>query len=517
MLDNRFYQVCLLLLILALPVSLLAQPEDDEPVVRAILFHSPTCPYCRIVIEQILPPIRETYGDSLEIRFFDLSIPADYQVFAALHEQIPNLPGGIPQLYIDQYVLVGTDQIEQGLPIVVDDCLERGGCDYPFRVEQETPAEEAASSAAEEAAPSAAAAAEPVYVAYCFDPTCPECSRVEYDLEHLQAQYPHLVIRHFNIRDDAALIEAMCEHYDVPSEERLVAPSIFIGSVYLPAEEITLTRLTSLIEAPETASAPPPWEALDAAALQAATGSMIERFERFSIPAVAAAGLLDGINPCAFTTIIFFLSYLTLVGREKHELLLVGGAFTLAVFLSYLALGLGLSALVEQIGAVGTIGKIIYGATAVICLTLAVLSLVDFVRVRRGQTNEMILQLPKALKKSIHGAIRSRSRMKGYITAAFVTGALVSVFELACTGQVYLPTIVFMTGVAEMRSTAIAYLTLYNAMFIVPLIVVFIVAYFGVSSQKLTVFFQAHVGAIKLLTTGLFALLGVWLVLMMLT
>jgi hypothetical protein len=97
------------------------------------------------------------------------------------------------------------------------------------------------------------------------------------------------------------------------------------------------------------------------------------------------------------------------------------------------------------------------------------------------------------------------------VGAAFTAGILVSLFELACTGQVYLPTIVFVTGMVELRLTAIAYLILYNLMFIVPLVLVFGLTYWGTSSRQLTTFFQAKAGAIKLLTSILFGLLGLWL------
>lgn len=493
----RVVFVALLAAVLLFPVTVAGQPDADLPVVRVILFHSPTCPYCRIVLSEILPPIQARYGAQLEVRLYDLSVQTDYQIFAALHEQNPSLPGGIPQLYIDNYVLLGSREIEQGLPLLIDGCLEKGGCDYPFTVtNQPAPVDQ----------PAAADSTEPVYIAYCVDPTCLECDRVTYDLEYLQQRYPNVIVREFDVNHDAALVEAMCAAYDVPPDERLLAPALFIGDLYLPPEQITPDRLERLIAT--AAGAPPPWEGID---VSLAESSIIERFSGFSIPAVAAAGLLDGINPCAFTTIIFFMSYLALVGRQKHEILLVGAAFTLAVFLTYLLMGLGLSALVEQVGAVDVISRIIYGATALICIVLAGLSLSDYFKVRRGETSEIALQLPKRLKAAIHRVIRERSRMKAYIGAAFVTGMLVSIFELACTGQVYLPTIVFMTSVAEMRMTAVAYLVLYNIMFVVPLVVVFIVAYFGVSSQGLTAVFQAHVGKVKLFTTVLFLALGLWL------
>jgi hypothetical protein len=476
-----------------------AAQSNDSAVARLIVFHSPTCPHCREVLQNVLPPLQAHYGKQLEIRLFDLTIPANYEVYAVLHQKLPTLPDGIPQGYIDGYFIVGTDQFRDDLPALIDDCLAKGGCDWAFDLLPATSSEGAVTPAK----------TEPVYLAYCYDPACLECDKVTYDLNYLQAQYPHLVIKRFNLRDDAAMIEAMCQQYGVPEDKRLVAPAIFVGQSYLLQTDINVTRLKTLIE--NSSGAPAPWEKVDTAALTSASGAIAERFSGFSALAVAAAGLLDGINPCAFTTIIFFVSYLALVGHKGRDVLLVGASFTLAVFLTYLAMGMGLSALVGQVGAAAGIGRIIYAATALICLIFAALSLWDFIKIRQGKLTEIALQLPKALKKRIHDTIRTRSRVRRYVLAAFGAGVLVSVFELACTGQVYLPTIVFMTGVAQMRLTALGYLVIYNVLFVVPLIGVFAITYWGTSSQRLTMFFQTNAAAVKLFTALLFSVLGVWL------
>ena len=98
--------------------------------------------------------------------------------------------------------------------------------------------------------------------------------------------------------------------------------------------------------------------------------------------------------------------------------------------------------------------------------------------------------------------------MRRFALAAFVSGMVVSLLELACTGQVYLPTICFVVGVPAMRAHAVLYLGLYNLMFVVPLIVVFVLAYFGVSSGRLAEWTQRHVALVKLLISLLFFALG---------
>jgi cytochrome c biogenesis protein CcdA/glutaredoxin len=494
--------VLLMIVLATIPFHVTAQLEG-EPVARLIVFHSPTCPHCVYVLEEVLPPLQSRYGSSLEILLYDLTDPTTYAAYLALHEHHPDLPTGIPQAYIGGQVIVGDTPIEEHLPALIDECLTKGGCEWTLQM---------GSIAAITPTPGAL----PVYLAYCFDPTCLECEQVTYDLRYLESQNPNLIIRRFNVRDDAALIEAMCERYGIRAEERLRAPAIFIGDDYLMAEDISVQRLSGLISSASQTGTMPPWDGLSIAEVSSATIRLTERFGSFNLLAVAAAGLLDGVNPCAFTTIIFFISYLALTGRGQREVLLVGVAFTLAVFLTYLLMGLGLSALVEQINMVSTVGRLIYGVTALICLTLAVVSVADYVKIRRGHLTEIALQLPKSLKQRIHSTIRSHSRMRNTIAAAFGAGVLVSVFELVCTGQVYLPTIVFMTGVAEQRLTAITYLILYNLMFVLPLLAVFTVTYFGISSQRLTVVFQQHAGAVKLLTAALFGLFGVWLAILVL-
>jgi hypothetical protein len=160
---------------------------------------------------------------------------------------------------------------------------------------------------------------------------------------------------------------------------------------------------------------------------------------------------------------------------------------------------------------IGSIGRLVYGVTALMCFVLAVLSLWDYFRIRQGRMNEMTLQLPKLLKKRIHETIRTHSRMRGYVAAAFIAGVLVSAFELACTGQVYLPTIVFMVGLETTRLSAIFNLLLYNLMFVLPLAAVFIVTYLGTSSQRLTAVFQSNAGAVKLLTASLFGVFAAFI------
>jgi hypothetical protein len=118
------------------------------------------------------------------------------------------------------------------------------------------------------------------------------------------------------------------------------------------------------------------------------------------------------------------------------------------------------------------------------------------------------LQLPMGLKKKIHEIIREQARFKGGLLATFGAGFIIAVCTVICTGQVYLPTIGFVMSIPELRKNAIFNLVLYNIMYIVPLVGVFVLTFFGVTSEKMALVTKRHTGTVKLLTALLFLALA---------
>ena len=63
---------------------------------------------------------------------------------------------------------------------------------------------------------------------------------------------------------------------------------------------------------------------------------LVSRFKSFTPLVIIGAGLVDGINPCAFTVIVFFISFLAMQGYIKRELTAIGLCFIFSVFMTYL-------------------------------------------------------------------------------------------------------------------------------------------------------------------------------------
>ena len=349
----------------------------------------------------------------------------------------------------------------------------------------------------------------PIHMAYFFKGGCQECAQANYDLNYIKTLYPQLVITAFPIEESSALSEWLGERYGVPEEKRLTTPMIFVGEDYLLGSNVSVEKLQAVLDKYVDDGAGPIWEDFDVGQAEA---SILERFRSFGLLTVVGAGLVDSFNPCAFATIVFFVSYLAFVGRKGREILTVGAAFTLGMFLTYLMVGVGLLKVLDSLPFVTTLGRWVYGLTAVLCLGLAVFSFLDYRKARRGQAQDMTLRIPLALRRRINNIIRQGAQARAFAPVAFVTGFAVSIIELACTGQVYLPTIIFVMGVPEMRARAFFYLLFYNLVFILPLVVVFGLAFFGTTSEQLGRFINQHMATVKLATSGLFLILTGWLI-----
>jgi cytochrome c biogenesis protein CcdA/glutaredoxin len=477
----------------------------------------------------------QQYGGQLQAYAADLSQPenADLlgQINAALGVDAP--PPGTPQVLVDRQMLVGVDQIEEMLPGLIEAYLAQGGISLPALDElvgsaatgtaEATPASveptpRTAEPTASSAGPTPTIAAtdltkKTIHLAYFYKTGCQDCDRAKYDLNFIQQTYPQVQVVEYNIEENQALAEWLGERLGVPQEERLESPAIFVGNEHLTPDEMDLRSIQTAVEAYLATGAEPTWEGFGQEEEQAAEESIIERYRSLGVLTVFFAGLVNGLNPCAFVTIVFFLSYLAFMGRRGRDVLLVGAMFTLGVFLTYLLAGLGLTRLMEPLAGVQVaLKRWVFGFTALLCLALAGISLHDYIKARQGKTDEMKLKLSLDLRRRVNKVIREGSQMRAFYVVAFGVGAIVSLIQLTCTSPIYIGIVFLINDVPEMQANAYLYLLLYNLAYVVPLVVVFLLAYFGTSSEQMGDFITRRTAAIKLLTVVVFLVLAGWLI-----
>jgi len=501
-----------------------AVQADDAAIVRLVYFSAHDCSHCAAASRDVLEPLQVEYGERLEIKVVEVSEPGNYEMLLRAEEMfaVASQERGLPTLIIDGKVLIGEEAIRQQLVCIIESCAAKTGtmwpdipglAEIPLRLASAPPIgfglQPSQGAVCSEEAIASCEGPAAVWVAYFYDVGCQECGRAKYDIQFVKSRFPQLVVEEYSVQEHAPLAEWLGARAGLPASERLTSPCVFIGDDALCGAALTAESLLDLVEGYSSEGASRVWGEFSP---EEAQDSIVERFEGFGAFAVAAAGLVDGLNPCAFATLVFFVSYLTLSGRRGKEVLAVGAAFTVGVFLAYLAVGLGFYRVLDLLGGLlTTLGRWVYGFTALLCAALAIVSLLDALKARRGELGDMTLSLPHRLRMRINSVIRKGRSSQAFVFGALVTGLVVSLLELACTGQVYLPTIVFVVSQPALRARAVAFLLLYNALFITPLVVVFILAYYGTGSRQLTRFLERRASAVKAGMAVLFAVLAVWL------
>ena len=351
-------------------------------------------------------------------------------------------------------------------------------------------------------------------------PTCHKCLEVKNELmpriekefkDRIKIEYRDIT----NVENQTYLL-SLKEKYH--TDIKLVWPVIFFEGGFLNGKNITENNLRQLmLKSWNVSYREGGLPAID----------LVAFFKSFKIFGIIIAGLEDGINPCAFTVIVFFISYLAVQGYRKKELLAIGLSFILAVFITYLFIGLGLFNIIYSLDKFLMVRKIFNISIGIFSIVLGGLSVYDLFKFKKtGQTEGLILQLPKAVKNQIHSLIglhyRKHRESSGeqilrvsifrLVLNAFITGFLVSLLELVCTGQVYLPTIALVLKTTPLKLQALGYLLLYNLMFILPLVGIFLLALWGVTSEQFAGVLKKHLSTIKILMAILFFALGIFLV-----
>lgn len=130
---KRLVNLALLLLILCSSLLTITGAQARTTAVRAVLFFSPTCPHCHTVIENVLPPLQNQYNEQLVVLQIDVSTESGFYLYqeAITHFSIPDERLGVPTLIVGDQVLVGSLEIPEKFPGLIEKGLAAGGIEWP--------------------------------------------------------------------------------------------------------------------------------------------------------------------------------------------------------------------------------------------------------------------------------------------------------------------------------------------------------------------------------------------------
>lgn len=342
--------------------------------------------------------------------------------------------------------------------------------------------------------PAPAAAAEPkVLVEFFFSAGCDECRAVNEEVipELLGRLGESVDLRAYDIGAESNLLHMIRLQDALKIKDNhpvsfFLEQRVHIGGLADIRRRLIPEVENMVIEAAER----PAGGAADAGAgpgnADEGHAAAVKRLDSLSVGVIMAGGLADGFNPCAFATLIFFITLLGVSGRRGRDLIFVGLGFTAAVFATYFALGLGVFHLLRTL----SVHVFLRGAIRIIMLAaLAVLAALSFRDAwlfrRTGSAGAMTLQLPDRVKRLIHRVMRANMPARHLVLGSFAIGFLVTLLESACTGQALVPTLAYLASRAgENRSRALWLLALYNVMFVLPHFAVFLAAYHGATNER---------------------------------
>jgi cytochrome c biogenesis protein CcdA len=221
-----------------------------------------------------------------------------------------------------------------------------------------------------------------------------------------------------------------------------------------------------------------------------------------TLPTVIAAALIDGINPCAFTVLLLFITAMLATaqaGRFRAQalrirLIVMGTIFIAAIFFTYLALGVGILQSMSFLTNQHLPARL--GALAAVLLGLWMLK--DFFLPEVGWQ----LHGPRWL-----GDVARRSARRATVPALVAGGVLIGLCTVPCSGAVYLGVL----SLLALQPTALmgyGYLVLYNLVFVLPLVAILAAATARPAMQQLVHWNLHHREWVRLALGGGVAVMG---------
>ena len=197
----------------------------------------------------------------------------------------------------------------------------------------------------------------------------------------------------------------------------------------------------------------------------------------FTFGRITLLALADSVNPCAIAVLAMVLvSILVANPKNKKRILFAGLSFSLAVYFGYLIYGVIIIQFFKIFAEfLRQNSAYIYKGLAVLAMLIGALNIKDFFFYKTGSvgTEMPIFMRPKV--KKIIGKITSP-------TGAFIIGFIVTIFLLPCTIGPYIVASGLLSELGFLN--ALPWLLYYNLLFILPMIIITMIVYFGLAKVE---------------------------------
>lgn len=334
---------------------------------------------------------------------------------------------------------------------------------------------------------------------YFYTETCPHCVRVseyfqnngiyeKYDIKKIEASGA----------ENYAILNRYFDAFGSASEKRGY-PVIFFADQMLVGDQPIIGNFVNEIEKVGATEFPTP-ESIKAAREESKNlpDNGQKNTSMIPIPLLIGAALADALNPCALAVLILLLATV-MAAKGKNKALLSGLAFSFAIFTSYMMMGLGLYTAITAFSLPHYFSLVV----AILAIAIGLANLKDVI----WYGKVFIMEVPRNWRPKMQAILKKVTGPLGALGA----GYLVSLFLVPCASGPY---IVLLGKLAEKVSVTktVPLLTLYNLVFVLPMIIITLAMYFGSARMgKLEEWRKNNLRLLHAITAGLMLFIGGYL------
>ena len=491
--------------------------QGEEVKVTITYFYENVCGYCNPAQR-----FNELYNELVGTEKEDIEV--DLRTFNIFHESgrekvnqyyeeygVPKAKRYAPIVFIGSNYLVGNDDIVEKLKDTFVTAKEESILNKVEYLEEKLYTRQTINNS--DTYDNSKKIREDSLVVYFYVTACGECQDVAEYFDTLEEKNTLNSVNNdnidfslikFNIGElqNIELIKKYYQAYDVPENDQLV-PVVFIGDTYLQGIDNIKKELIEQIRKESGLTT------LDLTTDYQHNDIKVRDLSGYQVLGVLITGLINGLNPCSISMLLFFLSMLLV---KNINVLRLGLAFIAGKFVAYFLLGTLFFNLFVQLDFLWIL-SFIKIAMLIIVLFLVVLNLQDYIAAKNEKYNKIRLQLPMSLRKYNHMWIKkiiTKGEGRLIIPLSFSLGVLISIGEFLCTGQIYLATIIYVLQKSKVFDVqAMIYFLLYDLAFIAPLLLLTILIHKGREVFDLTEFIREKMHIIKLINAIVFIIFGI--------
>ncbi len=212
------------------------------------------------------------------------------------------------------------------------------------------------------------------------------------------------------------------------------------------------------------------------------------------ISLITIGALVDSVNPCAFSVLFLTIGFLFSIEMSRLKVFKIGLFYIIGIFLTYILIGLGILEALSFFG----IPRFVSKFAAVILIAVGLLNIIN----KFFPAFPIKLKIPEASHEKIAVLVSKTS-----LISAFLLGGFVALFEFPCTGGPYL----MVLGLLHDNVTYLQgfiYLIYYNLLFVLPLVIILLVAANKNLLERVKVWRKEEGGGMKLVSGLVMILLG---------